>query len=71
MNDKFLLNVRHAILNSGLKHKQVAEELGVSATAFSAFINGRRSFDISIVPQLCDILGCTPNDLYGFTEKAS
>lgn len=71
MHDRFLLNIRHFILENGFKHKYVADKIGMSDQAFSNFINGRNSADIDIVPKLCDVLGCTPNDLYEIHNKAS
>ena len=47
-----------------LTQMQLAEKLGISDRAVSKWENGRSMPDSSIMPELCQLLGITVNDLF-------
>ncbi len=58
--------------NKGLKQENLAEMLGVSGQAVSKWENDQSCPDISILPQLAQILGVTVDELLsGKTEEVS
>lgn len=49
---------------SGLGQIELAQKLGYRSTGMLSLIeSGQRCLDIKKIPQLCRILGVTPNDL--------
>ena len=61
-------NVKSVMKSKGLKHKYVAEKIGVSEKLFSAMLNGRKAIKVSDVLLLCEVLEATPNQLFGYDE---
>lgn len=62
-------NVERIISEKGIKKGVVAKKAGLDAKAFSAMLHGRKLISAEHVIYLSRALGCTPNDLYGFTTK--
>ena len=48
----------------GLTQLQLAERLNITDRAVSKWETGRSMPDVSIIPELCDVLGITVNDLF-------
>jgi plasmid maintenance system antidote protein VapI len=58
MNDIMdLLEIRIAILRTGKRHYQIAQEIGVTETRFSGFLQGRRQLPPEAVTRLQEMLG--------------
>lgn len=70
-NNDLIYNIKSRINEKGIKQKKVGEMIGLTEQQISDMLNGRRRIDPFDVYNLSIALGCTPNDLYGFTEKAS
>lgn len=50
---------------AGLQQKEAAEKLGVSASCFCYWENGRREPNARQMAHLCEVLACTPGELLG------
>ena len=67
--------VRHFRMLRKLDQKQLAKELNITANAVSNWEQGRSRPDVSLIPDLCRVLGISIYDLYGekdphsFTEQ--
>lgn len=57
--------------DQGLTQVQLAEALGVSQQAVTAYENGQRRVPISLLPQLARTLGVTVEDLIGVPATRS
>ena len=53
---------------SGLTQLQIADSLGVSKATYSAWETGRAKLGEDRIVALCDLFGCTPNDILGYTK---
>lgn len=61
-------NVKEIIKSRGLKQGIVAEKAGYTYKRFNDLLNGRKVISSKDVYKLCNALGITPNDLFGFTK---
>lgn len=59
--------IREIIRDKGLKQNAVAEKSGFSPKAFNDLLMGRKTFKVEYITPICEALGVTPNDIYGFT----
>ncbi len=57
---KFIAKCRK---NKSLTQMQLAEKLGITDRAVSKWETGKAMPDVSVMPELCDLLGITVNDL--------
>lgn len=64
-------NIKSIIKSNGLKQKYVAEKAGLTPQDFSDILNGRKRFEINYVVNICNTLGITPNELFGFNVNTS
>lgn len=64
-------NLKSIIKSNGLKQKYVAEKIGFTPQNFSNMLNGRKRFEIENVINICNTLGITPNELFGFNDNQS
>ena len=55
---------------SGLTQLQIADSLGVSKATYSAWETGRAKLGEGRIVALCDLFGCTPNDILGYTKDS-
>ncbi len=53
---------------SGKNQSDVATELGVGESTYNAWEVGRNALKSTYVWDLCRILSCTPNELFGIEE---
>ncbi len=64
-------NVERIISETGMKKGAVAKKAGLGVKAFSAMLHGRKMISAEHVIYLSRALGCTPNELYGFSAKST
>lgn len=53
--------LRAEIAAQGMSYREVAEKAHISRSAFSAKINGQRSFDTDEAVRICEVLGIQDN----------
>ena len=58
--------IRKCIRLSGLKQYVVAERAGIKQNQLSDMLNGRKEIKSIHIPGLANVLGVTPNQLFGF-----
>ena len=68
--------IKYFRIQKGMEQKDIAQKVGITSYAVSSWESGRTRPDISILPQLCDLLCITLYELYGlvppvdrFSEK--
>ncbi len=63
--------VRQHRLRMGLSQTMLADALGVTFQQVQKYEKGANAIATARLPMLCDVLGITPNDLYGdlFTNR--
>ena len=72
MNETIGNRIQKFRKENGLTQEELAEKLGVSAQAVSKWENDASCPDISLLPQLCRILGITTDELLsGKTETVT
>lgn len=57
--------IRYFRERRGMEQKDIARQIGITPNAVSNWENGRTRPDLSILPQLCEILHITLYELYG------
>lgn len=65
--------LRAEIARKGIQHNELADYIGISATAFSKKINGKNEFKLSEITKIAKMLDITPerrNEIF-FTDEAS
>lgn len=63
-------NARRIINEKGFKQRAIAEKAGFSEQQLSALLNGRRIMKDVDVAAIANVLGVTPNDLFGIASEA-
>ena len=58
-------NIRYYRIKRGLVQKQLGAMVGISGNAVTNWEKGRARPDISIIPDLCDILGISFSEIFG------
>lgn len=58
-------NIRYYRKRKELEQKQLAAKLGITGNAITNWEMGRTRPDISLIPDICDILGITFSELFG------
>jgi transcriptional regulator with XRE-family HTH domain len=63
--------VRQYRLRKGLSQTRLADAVGVTFQQIQKYEKGANAIATARLPMLCDVLGITPNDLYGelFTNR--
>jgi transcriptional regulator with XRE-family HTH domain len=63
--------VRQFRIRSGLSQTALADAIGVTFQQIQKYEKGTNAIATARLPMLCDVLGITPNDLYGdlFTNR--
>ena len=62
--------LREMIDERGLKQKFIADEIGVSETAFSAMLNGRQQIDVDTFFAIAGVLRMSPDEIVAFKKGA-
>ena len=62
--------LREMIDERGLKQKFIADEIGVSETAFSAMLNGRQKIDVDTFFAIAGVLRMSPDEIVAFKKGA-
>ncbi len=62
---KLYENIANKRKGLGLSQEKLAEKLGVTFQAVSKWENGKSTPDISLLPLIADIFGCTIDELFG------
>ena len=52
--------------NAGLSQQEMADRLGIPSRAYGAWERGESVINIRQAAAICNVLGCTPNDLVGW-----
>lgn len=58
--------IQRIIFEKGLKKKHVAEAIHLTPQQFSDLLAHRRNLNHENVIPLCEVLGISPNELYGY-----
>lgn len=66
--EKIAFTLNDLIKNKKLiSQKELAERMGVSPVSVNKWLNGG-AIEVTKIPQLCNILGITPNELFGYNN---
>lgn len=68
--DKLTTTIKKIIDDKGLKHKYVAQKMGITERKFCDIINGRKVIDEEIIRLLCNALETRPDILFGYNKPA-
>ncbi len=63
LNYKIAENLRFEIKNCGKTRKEIAIEIGVSTSALSDYISGRRFPTLATLSRLCNFIDCSADDI--------
>lgn len=63
----FKENLRHYRQKAGLTSKEMASRLGITSTTYWNYENLASEPKYAMLLEICRILGCSPNDLLGYT----
>ena len=61
--------IGEVIDKKGLKHKWVAEQMGIAPTVLSRWVNNRGKPSVDKLFQLAEVLDCKVDELYERTVK--
>lgn len=64
-------NIQLARLKKGLTQEELSEKCNVSSQYISAIESGRTSGSLSLMIEICNILGVSPNYIFGNTINNS
>lgn len=67
---KFLVpKIKELRENNGLSQRRLAQALDVTENTIANWENGRTGLEwFERVAKLCEVLNCTPNQLFGYVE---
>lgn len=65
----FTLRVKSIIAGKGIKHKFIAEKMGITDRKLSDILNGRKTIDIELIMLFCNALEISPNEILGFKAE--
>lgn len=51
---------------AGLSQQEIAEALCMPRRTYGSYERGERSINLNFAAVICNVLGCTPNDLVGW-----
>lgn len=63
MSKEFAHNLKNARIATGMKQKEVAELIGMSASTYSQYESGTREPSIGVIKRILVALGVSANDL--------
>ncbi|MDD2218246.1 MAG: helix-turn-helix transcriptional regulator [Eubacteriales bacterium] len=61
--------IKKIINEEGYKQYVIARKAGMSAKQFNALLNGRKTFTVDYLPQICRAIDKTPSEIFGFSEE--
>ncbi len=61
-----VFNLDELIIKNGIKQADVARYLEVRPQYLNAILKGNRIMPLEWVMPICEMLGCSPNDLFGY-----
>lgn len=64
-----MLNTKAARLRAGLTQEEFAEKIGKQQVTVSAWENGKAAPVANFLPKICEVLGCTLDDLFAEEEE--
>lgn len=70
VTNKIIRNIECIIAEKGIKKRNVAEKIGLTAHQFSDMLRGRRTIKAADVILLCDALNVEPNELFEYKKGA-
>ena len=70
ITNKIISNIERIIAEKGIKKRNVAEKIGLTAHQFSDMLRGRRTIKAVDVILLCDVLEISPNELFEYKQGA-
>lgn len=70
VTNKIISNIECIIAEKGIKKRNVAEKIGLTAQQFSDMLRGRRTIKAADVILLCDALEISPNELFEYKQGA-
>ena len=71
LTDNFVKALRYYISVSGKTKKEIADTIGVPATTFSSWSNGKHLPDMDNLQRIADCLGVPITQFYDFTALSS
>jgi transcriptional regulator with XRE-family HTH domain len=61
--------IKQLRVDQGLSQSQLARELGITETTVRNWEHGRTGLEwFERISRLCDVLKCSPNELFGYEE---
>lgn len=60
--------IKLIIHDEGYKQYVVAKKAGMNPKQFNALLNGRKTFTVDYLPQICIAINKTPSEVLGFNE---
>lgn len=51
---------------AGLSQQEIADALGMPRRTYGSYEREERSINLKLAAAICNVLGCTPNDLVGW-----
>lgn len=68
MDNDVLKNIKKIIAGKGLKQNYVAEKMNISNKSLSDILHKRKKLSVDLVISFCEVLGVSPNDIFGYTK---
>lgn len=62
-------NIKKAIIESGIKQKKIAENIGVKQPTLSQYLNGRALPALDTFAKLCKYLDLDSNEILNIKDK--
>ncbi len=60
--------IKKIIKNEGLKQYVVADKAGMDRKQFNALLNGKKTFMVDYLPQICKALNRTPDEIINYAD---
>lgn len=71
LNQRIGANIRNARLNAGVSQAELAKAIGVGQSAISLIENGQRGISPQQVVKIGEVIGVTPNGIFGVEGEFS
>ena len=62
--------LREMIDERGMKHKFIAEKIGISKASLSKMLNGKQKMDLDTFLAIATVMHMTPDEIYSFKKDA-
>lgn len=63
--------IKNIIREEGYKQYVIAQKAGLGVKEFNALLNGRKTFTVDYLPQICRAIDKTPSEVLGFNDTGS